>query len=93
MKIEKFLCCFDVCALCTNFIPSGGNRVERSIKGAHEGSIFSIFVQKDGAIITGGKDGRIVQWTRDLRKTANEILVRGPKKGREEEGREEKGKM
>ncbi|KAL7641708.1 UNVERIFIED_CONTAM: hypothetical protein RMT77_007581 [Armadillidium vulgare] len=53
----------------------GGNRVERSVKGAHDGSIFSIFVQKDGTIITGGKDGRILEWGRDLRKTGKEMMV------------------
>ncbi|KAB7506598.1 Echinoderm microtubule-associated protein-like 1 [Armadillidium nasatum] len=53
----------------------GGNRVERSVRGAHDGSIFSIFVQKDGTVITGGKDGRILEWGRDLRKTGKEMMV------------------
>lgn len=45
------------------------------VRGAHEGPVFSILVQKDGAIITGGKDGRIIEWDRDLERTGNVIEV------------------
>lgn len=53
----------------------GGNTVYKMVRGAHEGPVFSIFVQKDGAIITGGKDGRIVEWDRDLERTGNVIEI------------------
>lgn len=47
----------------------------KMVRGAHEGPVFSILVQKDGAIITGGKDGRIIEWDRDLERTGNVIEV------------------
>ncbi|XP_042876965.1 echinoderm microtubule-associated protein-like 2 isoform X6 [Penaeus japonicus] len=53
----------------------GGNTVCKMVRGAHEGPVFSILVQKDGAIITGGKDGRIIEWDRDLERTGNMIEV------------------
>ncbi|XP_042226985.1 echinoderm microtubule-associated protein-like 2 isoform X4 [Homarus americanus] len=53
----------------------GGNTVSKMVRGAHDGPVFSIFVQKDGAIITGGKDGRIVEWDRELERTGNIIEV------------------
>lgn len=53
----------------------GGNTVCKMVRGAHEGPVFSILVQKDGAIITGGKDGRIIEWDRDLERTGNVIEV------------------
>lgn len=55
--------------------PAGGNTVYKMVRGAHEGPVFSILVQKDGAIITGGKDGNIVEWDRDLERTGNVIQV------------------
>ncbi|KAK4308983.1 hypothetical protein Pmani_019360 [Petrolisthes manimaculis] len=53
----------------------GGNTVYRMVRGAHEGPVFSILVQKDGSITTGGKDGNIVEWDRDLERTGNVIQV------------------
>ncbi|XP_050729879.1 echinoderm microtubule-associated protein-like 2 isoform X5 [Eriocheir sinensis] len=53
----------------------GGNTVYKMVRGAHEGPVFSILVQKDGAIITGGKDSNIVEWDRDLERTGNVIQV------------------
>lgn len=47
----------------------------RMVRGAHEGPVFSILVQKDGSITTGGKDGNIVEWDRDLERTGNVIQV------------------
>lgn len=47
----------------------------KMVRGAHEGPVFSILVQKDGTIITGGKDGNIVEWDRDLERTGNVIQV------------------
>lgn len=58
-----------------NVCPTGGNTVYKMVRGAHEGPVFSILVQKDGTIITGGKDGNIVEWDRDLERTGNVIQV------------------
>ena len=53
----------------------GGNTVMRSVKRAHDGPVFSILVQKDGMIITGGKDGRIIEWDRDLQRKGHQMVV------------------
>ncbi|XP_069179372.1 echinoderm microtubule-associated protein-like 2 isoform X3 [Procambarus clarkii] len=53
----------------------GGNTVYKMVRGAHDGPVFSILVQKDGAIITGGKDGQIVEWDRELERTGNTIEI------------------
>ena len=55
---------------------SGGNSVARSVRRAHDGPVFSILVQKDGTIITGGKDGRIIEWDRDLQLRGHQMMVR-----------------
>ena len=49
--------------------------MNKMVRGAHEGPVFSILVQKDGTIITGGKDGNIVEWDRDLERTGNVMQV------------------
>ena len=33
--------------------------------GAHEGGIFSLCVMKDGTLLSGGKDRRIIAWNQD----------------------------
>ena len=48
----------------------------RSVRRAHDGPVFSILVQKDGTIITGGKDGRIIEWDRDLQLRGHQMMVR-----------------
>lgn len=50
----------------------GSNRVSHAINGAHDGGIFSICVMKDGNVLSGGKDRRIVQWDSSYKKTGNE---------------------
>lgn len=62
---------------CVCVCVSGGNTVYKMVRGAHEGPVFSILVQKDGTIITGGKDGNIVEWDRDLERTGNVMQVGG----------------
>ena len=53
----------------------GTNRVSKAVLGAHEGGIFSICVLKDGIILTGGKDRRIVEWKATYEKTGQEHEV------------------
>ncbi|KAI0213314.1 Echinoderm microtubule-associated protein-like 1 [Lamellibrachia satsuma] len=38
------------------------NRVLDALVAAHEGTIFSICVLKDGTLLTGGKDRKIIHW-------------------------------
>uniref|UniRef100_A0A6A7G237 Echinoderm microtubule-associated protein-like 2 isoform X6 n=1 Tax=Hirondellea gigas TaxID=1518452 RepID=A0A6A7G237_9CRUS len=53
----------------------GGNTVAHSVRGAHEGPVFSILVQNNGNIITAGKDGKIFEWDPNLNRTGNSIKV------------------
>jgi len=55
---------------------TGTNKINQAVTGAHEGGIFSICILKDGSVITGGKDRRIVQWTSGYKKSGQEIEVR-----------------
>ena len=48
--------------ICYPLFFEGTNRITQAVLGAHEGGIFSICVLKDGIILTGGKDRRIVEW-------------------------------
>jgi len=50
----------------------GTNRVSQAITNAHEGGIFSICAMKDGKLITGGKDRRIIEWNSSYKPTGLE---------------------
>jgi echinoderm microtubule-associated protein-like 1/2 len=39
------------------------NRVTHAIKNAHDGGVFAIMTKDQTAMITGGKDGSLVEWT------------------------------
>lgn len=51
--------------------PKGSSKASQAIVGAHEGGIFSIFVDpEDGTLLTGGgKDRKIVQWNSSYERT------------------------
>ena len=51
------------------------NRIIRTIHSAHDGQIFDICVLKDGCVVTGGKDKRIVEWDLRLNRTGREAKV------------------
>ncbi|XP_043999463.1 echinoderm microtubule-associated protein-like 1 isoform X2 [Gambusia affinis] len=40
----------------------GTNRISRVIQGAHEGSIFAVCMLRNGALVSGGKDRRLISW-------------------------------
>ena len=40
----------------------GSNKISHAVTGAHDGGIFSICVVKDGTLMTGGKDRRLIEW-------------------------------
>lgn len=54
----------------------GTNRIVQSVTNIHEGGILSLCVMKDGTLLTGGRDRRIVQWTPAYKKTGHECQVR-----------------
>ncbi|XP_047201142.1 echinoderm microtubule-associated protein-like 1 isoform X3 [Girardinichthys multiradiatus] len=40
----------------------GTNRISRVIQGAHEGSIFAVCMLRNGTLVSGGKDRRLISW-------------------------------
>ena len=46
-----------------------------TVPDAHEGAVFTLFVDKTGNVVSGGKDGKIVEWDRELAQTGNAIEV------------------
>ena len=54
----------------------GTNTISKFVKGAHEGSVFTICVQKDGSIVTGGgKDGKLVHFDANVKRMGEEYQV------------------
>ncbi len=41
---------------------AGTNRISHGIQGAHEGSIFALSMLRNGTLVSGGKDRRLVSW-------------------------------
>jgi len=65
--------CVNVC-VCL-FFWAGGNKISQAVNAAHDGSIFSICVVKDGGLLTGGKDRRLIEWDITYKKTGREHEV------------------
>ncbi|XP_063764919.1 echinoderm microtubule-associated protein-like 1 isoform X9 [Eleginops maclovinus] len=40
----------------------GTNRISQVIQGAHEGSIFALCMLRNGTLVSGGKDRRLISW-------------------------------
>ncbi|XP_031436188.1 echinoderm microtubule-associated protein-like 1 isoform X5 [Clupea harengus] len=40
----------------------GTNRISHAIQGAHEGSIFALCMLRNGTLVSGGKDRRLISW-------------------------------
>ncbi|XP_049595381.1 echinoderm microtubule-associated protein-like 1 isoform X6 [Syngnathus scovelli] len=40
----------------------GTNRISHVIHGAHEGSIFALCMLRNGTLLSGGKDSRLISW-------------------------------
>ena len=72
--ISTLVCAIVLHELLITFLP-GTNKISQAVTGAHEGGIFSICILKDGSIITGGKDRRLVHWSNAYKKTGQEIEV------------------
>ena len=54
----------EACVKCERLL-SGSNKITNALLSAHDGGIFSVCVMKDGTLLTGGKDRRIVAWNAD----------------------------
>lgn len=53
----------------------GTNKVSQAVTGAHEGGVFSICTLKDGSIVTGGKDRKVVRWDATYKKAGQEYEI------------------
>uniref|UniRef100_A0A8C5A6E3 EMAP like 1 n=1 Tax=Gadus morhua TaxID=8049 RepID=A0A8C5A6E3_GADMO len=40
----------------------GTNRISQAVQGAHSGSIFALCMLRNGTLVSGGKDRRLVSW-------------------------------
>ncbi|XP_076156674.1 echinoderm microtubule-associated protein-like 1 isoform X2 [Alosa pseudoharengus] len=40
----------------------GTNRISHAIQGAHEGSVFALCMLRNGTLVSGGKDRRLISW-------------------------------
>ncbi|XP_040268605.1 echinoderm microtubule-associated protein-like 1 isoform X7 [Bufo bufo] len=40
----------------------GSNRISHAVQGAHEGGIFALCMQRDGTLVSGGKDRKLISW-------------------------------
>ncbi|XP_077946069.1 echinoderm microtubule-associated protein-like 1 isoform X10 [Gasterosteus aculeatus] len=40
----------------------GTNRISHVIQGAHEGSVFALCMLRNGTLVSGGKDRRLISW-------------------------------
>uniref|UniRef100_A0AAQ4S672 EMAP like 1 n=1 Tax=Gasterosteus aculeatus aculeatus TaxID=481459 RepID=A0AAQ4S672_GASAC len=41
---------------------AGTNRISHVIQGAHEGSVFALCMLRNGTLVSGGKDRRLISW-------------------------------
>ncbi|XP_053330504.1 echinoderm microtubule-associated protein-like 1 isoform X3 [Spea bombifrons] len=46
----------------------GTNRISHAIQGAHEGGIFALCMQRDGTLVSGGKDRKLISWDGNYQK-------------------------
>ncbi|XP_076021748.1 echinoderm microtubule-associated protein-like 1 isoform X3 [Genypterus blacodes] len=47
----------------------GTNRISHVIQGAHEGSVFALCMLRNGTLVSGGKDRRLVCWDSSYQQT------------------------
>ncbi|KAM4662146.1 echinoderm microtubule-associated protein-like 1 isoform 4-T4 [Discoglossus pictus] len=46
----------------------GTNRISHAVQGAHEGGIFALCTQRDGTLVSGGKDRKLISWDGNYQK-------------------------
>lgn len=55
---------------------TGANRISHAIQGAHEGSVFAVCMLRNGTLVSGGKDRRLLSWDGSYRQL-QAVEVRG----------------
>ncbi|XP_066464061.1 echinoderm microtubule-associated protein-like 1 isoform X4 [Eleutherodactylus coqui] len=46
----------------------GTNRINHAVQGAHDGGIFALCMQRDGTLVSGGKDRKLISWDGNYQK-------------------------
>ncbi|XP_056401182.1 echinoderm microtubule-associated protein-like 1 isoform X5 [Hyla sarda] len=46
----------------------GSNRISHAVQGAHDGGIFALCMQRDGTLVSGGKDRKLISWDGNYQK-------------------------
>ncbi|XP_075700333.1 echinoderm microtubule-associated protein-like 1 isoform X5 [Rhinoderma darwinii] len=46
----------------------GTNRISHAVQGAHDSGIFALCMQRDGTLVSGGKDRKLISWDGNYRK-------------------------
>ncbi|MEE6493639.1 hypothetical protein FKM82_016906 [Ascaphus truei] len=46
----------------------GTNRISHAVQAAHEGGIFALCMQRDGTLVSGGKDRKLISWNGNYQK-------------------------
>lgn len=49
--------------------------MSQAVNGAHDGGIFSICVIKEGRLLTGGKDRKLIEWDMAYQRTGHDHEV------------------
>uniref|UniRef100_A0AAQ4NXK8 EMAP like 1 n=1 Tax=Gasterosteus aculeatus aculeatus TaxID=481459 RepID=A0AAQ4NXK8_GASAC len=56
----------------------GTNRISHVIQGAHEGSVFALCMLRNGTLVSGGKDRRLISWDGGYRQIQTVPELFGP---------------
>ncbi|XP_016323373.1 echinoderm microtubule-associated protein-like 1 [Sinocyclocheilus anshuiensis] len=46
----------------------GSNRISLAIQGAHEASVFALCMLRNGTLVSGGKDRKLISWDENYQK-------------------------
>lgn len=47
---------------------TGSNRISLAIQGAHEASVFALCMLRNGTLVSGGKDRKLISWDENYQK-------------------------
>lgn len=47
---------------------TGYNRISLAIQGAHEASVFALCMLRNGTLVSGGKDRKLISWDENYQK-------------------------
>uniref|UniRef100_A0A8C1WMX2 EMAP like 1 n=1 Tax=Cyprinus carpio TaxID=7962 RepID=A0A8C1WMX2_CYPCA len=56
----------------------GSNRISLAIQGAHEASVFALCMLRNGTLVSGGKDRKLISWDENYQKIQTVPELYGP---------------